>query len=82
MAVGGNVKGPGRPVREQFKGSWVQNQGVRFDFQSPFLPGGNRRALKWRLFHVKFNHRIEIVRKAKKENSRFIKRVENEVIYA
>ena len=39
MAVGGNVKGPGRPVREQFKGFWVQNQGVRFDFQSPFLPG-------------------------------------------
>ena len=29
-----------------------------------------------------FNHRIEIVRKAKKENSRFNKRVEKEVIYA
>lgn len=30
----------------------------------------------------KFNHRIEIVRKVKKENSRFKKRVEKEVIYA
>jgi len=29
-----------------------------------------------------FNHRIEIVRKAKKEDSRFNKRVEKEVIYA
>lgn len=29
----------------------------------------------------KFNHRIEIVRKTKKESSRFNKRVENEVIY-
>jgi len=30
----------------------------------------------------KFNRRIGIVRKAKKENSRFNKRVEKEVIYA